>query len=130
MEGFLDLRALEGRGRIVIVREAQRMNVAAQNALLKTLEEPRPGTVLVLEAHKSDRLLPTIKSRCVRIRFEPLDVADCVQVLERNGLAGAGSRPQVTCWCASLIYVSASPMRFALETMAISSFISLRWCAC
>jgi len=91
VEGFLDLCALEGGARIVIIREAQRMNVAAQNALLKTLEEPRPGTVLVLEAHKSDRLLPTIKSRCVRIRFEPLDAADCAEVLARSGLTGAGA---------------------------------------
>lgn len=91
VEGFLDLRALEGRFRVVIVREAQRMNIAAQNALLKTLEEPRPGTVLVLEAHKSNRLLPTIKSRCVRLRFDSLGAADCAAILAREGLPEQGA---------------------------------------
>ena len=68
VESFLDLRAVEAELRPVLLREAHRMNTAAQNALLKTLEEPRPGVVLVLETHRSDLLLETILSRCVRVR--------------------------------------------------------------
>ena len=83
---FLDLCALEGRGRAVLVRESHRMNTSAQNALLKTLEEPRPGTVLVLETHRSELLLPTIKSRCVRIRCRPLGPEDCAALLATHGL--------------------------------------------
>jgi len=63
------------------------MNEAAQNALLKTLEEPRPGTVLVLETHRRSQLLPTLRSRCVRIRFERLGLAECGHVLVEAGLA-------------------------------------------
>lgn len=87
VEHFLELREMEGRGRVVIVRESHRMNASAQNALLKTLEEPRPGTHLVLETHQSELLLSTIKSRCVRIRCQPLAAEDCGRVLETEGLA-------------------------------------------
>ncbi len=86
IEAFLDLRAFEGRGRIVILREAERMNTAAQNALLKTLEEPRPGTHIVLETRDGGLLLPTIKSRCVRVAFDSLSRDDCVAVLTAQGL--------------------------------------------
>jgi len=81
LESFLDLCALEGGHRPVIVREAHRMNLAAQNALLKTLEEPRPGTLLVLETQRPELLLPTIRSRLVRLRFEPLEAEECAAVL-------------------------------------------------
>ncbi|MCZ6596967.1 MAG: DNA polymerase III subunit delta' [Planctomycetota bacterium] len=87
-EAFLALRAMEGGWRIVIVREAQRMNEAAQNALLKTLEEPTSDTLLVLVTHRSGRLLPTIKSRCVRVRFERLEAAETLRILTREGLVG------------------------------------------
>jgi len=51
LEAFLGLRPFEAALRPVLVRESHRMNVSAQNALLKSLEEPRAGTVLVLESH-------------------------------------------------------------------------------
>ncbi len=86
LEEFLDLRPLEGERRVVLVRECQRMNANAQNALLKTLEEPRPGTLLVLETHRPAALLATIRSRCIRIRFEPLARAACQGVLRAAGL--------------------------------------------
>jgi len=92
LEVFLDLRAHEGRGRPVLIREAQRMNAAAQNALLKTLEEPRAGTLLVLETHRPEQLLPTIKSRCVRVAFRALDPADALEVLGREGLEPEAAR--------------------------------------
>ncbi len=84
LEAFLDLRAVEGVHRIVLIRECDRMNDAAQNALLKTLEEPRPGTLLVLETHRTSRLLPTILSRCIRVRFDALSRADCERVLKAD----------------------------------------------
>lgn len=92
LEEFLDLRPLEGERRVVLVRECQRMNTAAQNALLKTLEEPRPGTLLVLETHRPAALLATIRSRCIRIRFEPLVRAACEGVLLSAGFDAAAAR--------------------------------------
>jgi len=85
LEEFLGLRPLEASLRPVLVRESHRMNRAAQNALLKTLEEPRPGTVIVLETHRSSALLATIRSRCIRIRFEAPGRAACETVLRAAG---------------------------------------------
>ncbi len=59
-------------GKVFIVDEAELLNPAGQNALLKTLEEPPPGTTLILVTGNEDRLLPTIRSRCMRIAFSPL----------------------------------------------------------
>jgi DNA polymerase-3 subunit delta' len=61
-----------GRGKVFIVREADRITPQAQNALLKTLEEPPPATFLILLVNSLDRLLPTIRSRCQSVAFGPL----------------------------------------------------------
>jgi len=92
VERFLDLRRAEGGFRPVLIREAQRMNEAAQNALLKTLEEPRAGTVMVLETHRSSLLRAPVKSRCIRIRFDPLTRAQCEEVLRASGLEPEAAR--------------------------------------
>lgn len=73
LEDFLLLRALEGGYRIVLIRECERMNEAAQNALLKVLEEPAPGTVLVLECSVPARLLATVRSRTTAVEFPLLE---------------------------------------------------------
>lgn len=67
--------------KVFIVDEAELLdrsstNAPVQNALLKTLEEPPPGTMLILVTTSEDRLLPTIRSRCQRIRFGSLSDAD------------------------------------------------------
>jgi len=68
----LSLKRFEGRRRFVIIDPADAMNPQAQNALLKTLEEPPDDTTLVLVAASPDSLLPTIRSRCLRVAFGPL----------------------------------------------------------
>lgn len=72
LEGALALAPVEGTRRVVLLLAAESMNAAAQNAFLKTLEEPPAGTHVVLVAEAGDRLLPTIRSRCVRVPFGPL----------------------------------------------------------
>jgi len=64
--------ASRGRGKVFVVREAELMSQAAQNALLKTLEEPPEGVTIVLIARRAEQLLPTTRSRCSLIRFAPL----------------------------------------------------------
>lgn len=86
---FLALRAREGGWRVVILREAQRLNDAAQNALLKMLEEPGERALFVLETSRLDQLLATTLSRCVRVAFGPLEAADARAVLAAAGLSGA-----------------------------------------
>jgi DNA polymerase-3 subunit delta' len=61
------------RGKVFVVREAELMNPAAQNAMLKTLEEPAARTLIVLLTDQPHALLPTIRSRCQIVRFAPLD---------------------------------------------------------
>jgi len=62
----------EGRARVFIFRRAEELGTGAANALLKTLEEPRQGTHFVLMSSRPDRLLDTIRSRTLKIRFGPL----------------------------------------------------------
>jgi len=75
VEGFLRLRAHEGGWRIVLIREAERMNESAQNAFLKTLEEPSQRTLLALESSSPGQLLTTVHSRVIGIDLERLDQA-------------------------------------------------------
>jgi DNA polymerase-3 subunit delta' len=84
----LSLRRHEGRRRFVILDPADAMNVQAQNALLKTLEEPPPDTTLVLVSGSADALLPTVRSRCLRVTFAPLPAA-----LVEQRLVAAGRPP-------------------------------------
>ena len=93
----LALRRFEGRRRVVILDPADAMNPQAQNAILKTLEEPPPDTTLVLVSSSADALLPTVRSRCLRIPFAPLPESF---LLER--LAAAGRPPEVARLAATL----------------------------
>ena len=61
-----------GRRRVFLIRDAERMNEGAQNALLKTLEEPLGDACLILVTSSAERLLPTIRSRCQRVPFDLL----------------------------------------------------------
>ncbi len=68
----LGLNPMLARRRVIIVTEAEQMNAQSANAFLKTLEEPPADTLIVLCAEDTARLLPTIVSRCVPVRFQPL----------------------------------------------------------
>ncbi|MEO8041713.1 MAG: DNA polymerase III subunit delta' [Acidobacteriota bacterium] len=67
-------RPFEAAARVFIVDDADKMNDAASNALLKTLEEPPATSHIILIAARADTLLPTIRSRCQTIRFAPVPV--------------------------------------------------------
>ena len=77
-------RPFEGRRRVVMVDEADALVGEAQNALLKTLEEPPPASVFVLITARPDLLLPTVRSRCQQLRFGPLAPADVAAILVRD----------------------------------------------
>jgi DNA polymerase III subunit delta' len=84
--GTLQLAPVQARRKVAILLSADRMNIAGQNALLKTLEEPPPQTTLVLVTDQDDRLLSTIRSRCVRIPFGPMPVDVLAQKLASEGM--------------------------------------------
>ena len=69
--------------RAIIIDAADDLERGGANALLKSLEEPPVGTFFFLISHASDRLLPTIRSRCQILRFEALSDADMASVLQR-----------------------------------------------
>ena len=72
MEKELRYRSFSGGRKIAIVDPATLLNPASQNALLKTLEEPPPDSLLILIAASAGALLPTLRSRCLRLSFGPL----------------------------------------------------------
>lgn len=83
-------RPFEGRRRVVIVDEAERLNADAQNALLKNLEEPPASSVFILVTARPDTLLTTVRSRCSRLRFGRLATADVARLLvERHDYEAA-----------------------------------------
>ena len=74
-------RPFEASRRVFIIDPADAMTPQAQDALLKTLEEPPPSAILILVTAYPDTLLPTIQSRCRRVRFGPLAETDVARVL-------------------------------------------------
>jgi DNA polymerase-3 subunit delta' len=85
----LALLAAEGGERVAIIESAHRLTDDAQNALLKTLEEPPSGVTLILCAEDEDRLLPTIHSRAARIRLGTLSPRNIEGLLVERGDADA-----------------------------------------
>src|ERR1051325_1619212 len=73
-----------GKKRIVIISEAEMMNAQAQNAFLKTLEEPHADTLIIMTSSNAHKLLPTIHSRCQEVRFDVLAPEDIAMALEER----------------------------------------------
>ena len=84
MLGRTSFRPFEGKRRVVLVREADTLEPQAQNALLKSLEEPPPGTMFILTTAVPGALLPTVRSRCMRLRFGRLTSAEVAAALMRD----------------------------------------------
>ena len=81
------LRPISGPRRVAILDDADDLNEAGANCLLKTLEEPPPGSVLILLSTALQRQLPTIRSRAQIVRFQPLDDEALVRLLLAQGHA-------------------------------------------
>ena len=101
----LVLMPVEGGARVAIIEGADRMNEDAQSALLKTLEEPPAGVTIILCADQEARLLPTVRSRCARIRLGLVGARDIEAIVADHGLVDpptasrlgrlAGGRPGI-----------------------------------
>ncbi len=87
IEEMVFLSRSEGKYKIFILDNAERMNINAQNAFLKTLEEPPANSIIILISSLPHLLLPTIHSRCQILNFSSIDVKDVEKILqEKNTL--------------------------------------------
>jgi len=86
LQEFLSIGTHRGGARVILVRPAEAMNASTANALLKSLEEPPPGTVFLLVSSAPDRLLPTVRSRCQRIAVPAAAAEDALPWLKAQGL--------------------------------------------
>lgn len=80
----LGRKSFAGGYKLCIIDDAEKMNEQAQNALLKTLEEPTPDTLIVLVSGYPYVLLPTLISRCQRFTFQPLSPPDAMQLIRQK----------------------------------------------
>ncbi|MBN2581102.1 MAG: DNA polymerase III subunit [Pirellulales bacterium] len=85
----IGLKPFGGRRKIALIDDADYLNAEGANALLKTLEEPPPRSVLILIGTSPARQLPTIRSRCQLIRFQPLPAEILARLLIEQGVAGS-----------------------------------------
>jgi len=80
----LATKPYEGSGQVALIDPADRMNTEAQNAFLKTLEEPAAGTLIILVSSRPDRLLSTVQSRCQQFRFKRLHDSEMEDFSSQN----------------------------------------------
>jgi DNA polymerase-3 subunit delta' len=85
LKKFFHMSAADGGRRVVIVDAADELNRNAANAILKELEEPPEGAIILLIAHQPSRLLPTIRSRCRELRCGRLNADDLQLALAQAG---------------------------------------------
>jgi DNA polymerase III subunit delta' len=97
----LALKSYRGGAKVAIVEPADALNANGANALLKTLEEPAPNTLLILIASRPERLPATIRSRCQRVRVSQPAAADSLAWLEHEGNGD---------WTAVLALVGGGPL--------------------
>jgi DNA polymerase III subunit delta' len=107
--------------KVFIVDEAELVDARGQNALLKTLEEPAPGSVIILVTPSEERLLPTIRSRCQRVGFSPLNERDMSTWLRGSGLDVSSLDAGAMQWL--MAYAEGSP---GLAHLALSTGI-IEW---
>ncbi|MFH0969050.1 MAG: AAA family ATPase [Patescibacteria group bacterium] len=77
----LALFPYSGKFKVLIINNAHRMTVSAQNALLKILEEPNETSVIILITHEESKILPTIKSRCQKLSFSLASAEEIVNIV-------------------------------------------------
>jgi DNA polymerase III subunit delta' len=85
-------KTVMGRGKFFVIEEAELMTPAAQNALLKTLEEPWGRTLIVLLTPRAGDLLATVRSRCQTVAFAPLSDEIIRRALQQRGIAAATAK--------------------------------------
>lgn len=107
----LSLSANNNKYKVAIIDEAERLNKSAQNALLKTLEEPNDKVVLILVAQNEKKILPTIISRCQKIHFEL--IGDCE--IEKIIPSGNTNKKDILFWSIGRLGIAKNLMDNPIE---------------
>ena len=94
----INLRPYEGRQRVFILHDAEKLTEAAANAMLKTLEEPPPYATLALVANTSGDLMPTIVSRCQPLKLRPVPRAQIAAALRERYSLAEGDAGLLAAW--------------------------------
>ena len=81
LEQYTAVAPYEAPMRVIVIDQADALHPSAANALLKSVEEPRPDTLFVLVTAAAHRVIPTLISRCQRVRFSPLTTDQVRQIL-------------------------------------------------
>lgn len=81
---YAQMTPFRGRYKVCIINNAHEMGIEAANAFLKTLEEPGEGTVFILVTHRYEKIIPTMRSRCVKIDFSRLSDVDIISILKEK----------------------------------------------
>jgi DNA polymerase-3 subunit delta' len=124
----LALTPMDGFWKAAFIEEADRLSTGGANALLKTLEEPKGQTLILLRAQSVESVLPTVASRCQILRLSPVSRAELSSALEKKGLSNAEAmmlairafgRPGL-----AMRYLKDSELR-AQKEMALSQTMSL-----
>ncbi len=111
-------RPFEGKFRVVIIQDAQKLKEEGANAILKVLEEPPKGNIFILLVPESQMLLPTIVSRCCHVRFQPLGDDIVSDYLVRE----SGISPEAAAGIARLAAGSLEKARWLTEEERVSGW--------
>ena len=84
----MDIKPYQSDYKIIIVKSADSMSIQGQNAMLKTIEEPPSYGIIILVCENLTSLLPTIKSRCIVVRFNPINEEEMRNYLQSRGING------------------------------------------
>ena len=106
-----------GCHRWILVEDAHRLNGASANMLLKTLEEPPPGTHFLLVTHRPEAMLHTIRSRCERIAFQPLGADEAWAVARRQGWEENSREPWTALAAGTLRYLEPEAFQRASDQL-------------
>jgi DNA polymerase-3 subunit delta' len=112
-----------GCHRWILVEDAHRLNGASANMLLKTLEEPPAGTHFLLVTHRPDAMLPTIRSRCERVAFQPLGAAEAWAIAKTRSWADGDREAWVALAAGTLRYLE--PEAFERASHQLDAWIAL-----
>lgn len=116
----LAMTPMEGNWKIAFIKEADRLSIGAANALLKTLEEPKGRTLIILRASSVESVLPTIASRCQIFRFAPIATKEISDALQKRGLspieANEISKKSFGCPGIAIRYIKDGLLRARKET--------------